>query len=144
MSMENPVNGNGLLYFWQKLKAYFAKKSELDSLSGRVDDIVATGGEPNQNAFSTVKVGSTSVAADSETDTLVTSASSYHSGGVNCVMGDGSVRFVSDTIDCGDLSIPVSLNPAGQTNDHPVAGASPYGVWGAMGTCSGGETTQNM
>ena len=70
MSMENPVNGNGLLYFWQKLKAYFAKKSDLDSLSGRVDDIVATGGEPNQNAFSTVKVGSTSVAADSETDTL--------------------------------------------------------------------------
>ena len=49
MSMENPVNGNGLLYFWQKLKAYFAKKSDLDSLSGRVDDIVATGDHVDAN-----------------------------------------------------------------------------------------------
>ena len=81
---------------------------------------------------------------DSETDTLVTSASSNHSGGVNCVMGDGAVRFVSDTIDCGDLSIPVSLNPAGITSLHPVSGPSPYGVWGALGSISGGETTQGI
>lgn len=35
-----------------------------------LDGIVSTGGEPNQNAFSYVKVGSSTVAADSKTDTL--------------------------------------------------------------------------
>ncbi len=57
-------------------------------------------------------------------------ANSYHSGGVNVGMADGSVRFVSDTIDCGDLSA-VSTK---------CTGKSPYGVWGAMGTPAGGET----
>ena len=81
---------------------------------------------------------------DGETDTLIQSATSYHSGGVNCVMGDGSVHFVSDTVDCGDLSIPVSLDPAGVTNQHPVSGPSVYGVWGAMGSIAGGESAQGL
>ena len=42
---------------------------------------------------------------------------------------DGSVRFISDTVDVGDLSVA------------PVRrGASPYGVWGALGTPNGGES----
>ncbi len=53
---------------------------------------------------------------------------SYHSGGVNVLRGDGSVAFVSDTIDTGDLS-------AAQV----TSGKSPYGVWGAMGSINGGE-----
>lgn len=58
------------------------------------------------------------------------SAQSYHSGGVNVGMADGSVRFVSDTID------------AGSPNSYAVTtGKSPYGVWGAMGTPAGGETS---
>lgn len=56
-------------------------------------------------------------------------ASSYHSGGVNAAMMDGSVRFISDTIDTGNL------------NSYQVSsGKSPYGVWGALGTPQGGET----
>ncbi len=54
---------------------------------------------------------------------------SNHSGGVNVGMVDGSVRFVSDSVDTGDLN-----------KARPVSGPSPYGVWGAMGTPSGGET----
>ena len=62
----------------------------------------------------------------------ITTASSNHSGGVNAGLLDGSVRFVSDTIDCGDLSEITFAN-------QPKA-KSAYGVWGAMGTIAGGES----
>ncbi|MDR1053245.1 MAG: DUF1559 domain-containing protein [Planctomycetaceae bacterium] len=58
----------------------------------------------------------------------VVSANSNHSGGVNCGMGDASVRFVTDSVDSGNTSLP------------PVkVGASPYGIWGAIGSRDGGE-----
>ena len=53
---------------------------------------------------------------------------SMHPGGVNGLMCDGSCRFISETIDTGNLGAT-----AVQT------GKSPYGVWGAMGSKSGGE-----
>ena len=64
------------------------------------------------------------------------SATSYHSGGVNCGMLDGSIRFISDTIDTNGLADI----PTGTT----LSGASPLGVWGALGTPNGGETTSNL
>ena len=57
------------------------------------------------------------------------SATSHHTGGVNAIMGDGSVRFFRDSINTGDTSVT-----------EPTGGQSPYGVWGALGTRSGGET----
>jgi len=57
------------------------------------------------------------------------SASSYHPGGVNALMGDGAVRFINATIDTGDL-----------THAEVTGGQSPYGVWGALGTKDGGES----
>lgn len=45
-------------------------KTNLDALSKRVDGIVATGGEANQDAYSNIKVGSTTLAATSKTDTV--------------------------------------------------------------------------
>ena len=57
------------------------------------------------------------------------SANSYHTGGVNASMVDGSVRFISDSIDTGNLSFPMPR----------TGGPSPYGVWGSIGTASGGE-----
>jgi prepilin-type N-terminal cleavage/methylation domain-containing protein/prepilin-type processing-associated H-X9-DG protein len=53
---------------------------------------------------------------------------SRHPGGVNASLCDGSVRFISQTIDTGNLAAP------------PVSsGMSPYGVWGALGSRNGGE-----
>lgn len=57
------------------------------------------------------------------------SVSSFHTGGVNCVLMDGSCQFISETIDTGTLSTPLDINTPG----------SPYGVWGAIGTPQGGE-----
>ena len=59
---------------------------------------------------------------------------SNHSGGVNVGMGDGGVRFVSETVDCGSLASPT----ADARTYH--SGESPFGIWGAVGTVSGGET----
>ncbi|MBQ9873428.1 MAG: DUF1559 domain-containing protein [Thermoguttaceae bacterium] len=63
------------------------------------------------------------------------SASSNHGGGANVSMLDGSVRFVSETIDCGDIN-----NIMGGSQDQLYKGPSLHGVWGAMATPKGQET----
>jgi len=56
--------------------------------------------------------------------------SSNHTGGVNAAMADGSVQFLSETVDCNGSSATI----------RTYAGASQFGVFGALGTPSGGES----
>jgi len=63
----------------------------------------------------------------------LTPPSSFHPGGVNCLLGDASVRFISSTIDTGNLAVAST-----------VSGRSPYGVWGALGSKAGRETIPNF
>ncbi|QDT14753.1 DUF1559 domain-containing protein [Alienimonas californiensis] len=58
------------------------------------------------------------------------SAGSYHTGGAQAVFGDGSVAFISETIDAGNQNAPM-----------PQSGKSPYGTWGALGSRNGDEVT---
>ena len=68
------------------------------------------------------------------------SASSYHTGGVNVVMADGAVRFVSETIDNGNL-VNAAGNPlTTNVTANRYSGPSPFGVWGALGSMDGGES----
>lgn len=65
-------------------------------------------------------------------------ASSRHTGGVNAAIADGSVRFISQSIDTGNLSFTV---PAIPQNSRHYQGPSYWGVWGSLGSRVGGEIT---
>ncbi|MDR3199608.1 MAG: DUF1559 domain-containing protein [Planctomycetaceae bacterium] len=62
---------------------------------------------------------------------MLVSASSYHTAGVNVSLADGSVQFVSETIDSGTITA---------TTTPRADGESPFGVWGALGSINGSES----
>jgi prepilin-type processing-associated H-X9-DG protein len=92
-----------------------------------------TDGQPERVGFNTVLPPNapSCVADDNPNADSVTAAlapSSRHAGGVHALMVDGSVRFINENINTGNLALP-------EVN----AGPSPYGVWGALGSKDGGE-----
>ena len=76
-----------------------------------------------------------------EGDNGVFSATSRHVGGVTVLLCDGSVRFVSENINTGNLA---ATDPAASRGVGAVPGQSPYGVWGALGTRKGGEPAASL
>lgn len=68
------------------------------------------------------------------------SASSLHPGGLNALMGDGSVRFIKDSVSSWPYSptdgypLGASTGPTGTWTNLP-----PQGIWQALATRSGGE-----
>lgn len=68
-------------------------KTNLESLTKRVDGIVATGGEANQDAYSNIKVGSTTLAATSKTDTVAFAGGTNISVAGSTASGNKSVSF---------------------------------------------------
>jgi prepilin-type N-terminal cleavage/methylation domain-containing protein len=80
-------------------------------------------------------VGSVSLAASPYYFPGLMSPTSNHVGGVNASRCDGSVTFISNTIDTGNMQAPSPDAPG-----SPRVKASPYGVWGAFGTRDGGES----
>ncbi|HKI19857.1 MAG TPA: DUF1559 domain-containing protein [Isosphaeraceae bacterium] len=68
------------------------------------------------------------------------SASSMHPGGLYVLVGDGSVRFIKDSIQSWPFNT-LSGNPAGASQNGPGAWINlpPSGVWQALSTRCGGE-----
>ncbi len=94
------------------------------------DTLVTTLYPPN--AYEKVTLGATAA--------WTNSASSLHHGGVNVLMGDGSVRFIKDSIQSWLLN-PVSGGPAGASRSAGgwwVNLPAP-GVWQSLATRSSGE-----
>ncbi len=74
---------------------------------------------------------------DSNAQGGIYSAGSRHQGGAHILMGDGSVKFITSSIDTGNLSLG---SPGTTAPTAPPAGsASPYGLWGALGTIANSE-----
>ena len=71
---------------------------------------------------------------------MMGSVSSYHTGGVNGCMADGAVRFVTDTVNCGNQNEPLGRPDGHTAYGRLFTGASTYGVWGALGSIAGGES----
>lgn len=66
------------------------------------------------------------------------SPSSFHQGGVHVLMGDGAVKFVTDSIEAGNQKAPVV------TNGNNPGAQSPYGLWGSLGTRASKEVVKDF
>ncbi len=76
---------------------------------------------------------------------VVATASSRHQGGVHVLMGDGAVKFVTDSIESGNSSRGQVGVHSTHTDPASTPGVmSPYGLWGALGTRASKETIQDF
>ncbi|MFG0290092.1 MAG: DUF1559 domain-containing protein [Rhodopirellula sp. JB044] len=65
------------------------------------------------------------------TDSAILPPASRHQGGCHVLMSDGAVRFITDSIEAGD----VMSGQVGYGGDYEPGGSpSPFGLWGALGT----------
>jgi prepilin-type N-terminal cleavage/methylation domain-containing protein/prepilin-type processing-associated H-X9-DG protein len=112
---------------------YFIAGSQVQARFG----IAWQDAQPMYVAFNTVLPPNAPACADGGTygdsTHLVIPPASRHPGGVNGVFADGAVRFISNTINTGNLNAR-----------QGISGPSVYGVWGAMGSKDGGDVVQNL
>ena len=62
---------------------------------------------------------------------VIATAGSRHAGGAHVLMGDGAVKFITESIDTGNLQQPTVGRDAPAL---PPGTMSQYGLWGALGT----------
>ncbi|MDR1480428.1 MAG: DUF1559 domain-containing protein, partial [Planctomycetaceae bacterium] len=65
----------------------------------------------------------------------LTAASSAHTNGVNCAFGDGSIHFITQSINAGNMSDTSDIWQYDTVN----SGASLWGIWGNLGSAIDGQ-----
>lgn len=103
-------------------------------------------GYPMINGFTTVLPPNSPTCANGkgEWNWGIYPPDSFHPGGVNCALVDGSVRFFSNDIDTGNLNCPDPYRQDPCLISNNIPGTSPFGIWGAMGTRAGGESITDL
>lgn len=71
------------------------------------------------------------------------SAGSHHAGGVYVAMVDGSIRFVTSSVNAQSSSQSAASVYEGNAL-QPPGSKSPFGVWGALGTRGSSEMTEEF
>jgi len=93
---------------------------------------------PNPQRYMGLDVNNTAIAARF-------APSSLHPGGVNCALGDGSVRFIKENVNSWPMNQhngtfgPNLETDFIATSNNDVICKIPLGVWQKIATCSGGE-----
>ena len=67
--------------------------------------------------------------------------SSRHQGGVHVWMGDGAVKFITDSIEAGNSLAGTVLD--GGMGARAPGSVSPYGLWGSLGTKASKEVIES-
>jgi len=95
-----------------------------------------TDGQPHYVGFNTILGPNSPSCFNAGTwgdqDGMVLPPTSRHPGGVQIALADASVRFITDSVNAGNLA---AASPRSNNS-----GPSPYGIWGALGSKAGGET----
>ena len=101
-------------------------------------------GTANLAVFNTILPPNSPSGGPNVWNQAILSASSNHTGGVNACYVDGSVHFISETINTQNLDkLPCGTfgytgHKDNQTQHYK--GPSIFGVWGALGSSQGGES----
>jgi prepilin-type processing-associated H-X9-DG protein len=110
---------------------YFVAGSSVQARFG----IAWQDGQPMYVAFNTVLPPNAPACADGgsygDSTHLVIPPASRHPNGVNAAFTDGSIHFITNNIDTGNL-----------TARQRISGPSQYGVWGALGSKDGGDVAK--
>ncbi len=93
---------------------------------------------PNFGGFYTILPPNSEVCTNSATSDAVCSTSSQHQGGAHVLMGDGAVIFMTDSVEAGNSRAEVI------TAANRAGAASPYGLWGALGTRANKEVIEEQ
>ena len=103
-------------------------------------------GRPAYGSMQTIRPPNTAVCLWNGTFSEgIVPPSSRHQGGCHILMADGAVIFMSDSIDSGDQqSAQVVEGTPGGAGGLIPGSASPFGLWGALGTKAGKETIEEQ
>ncbi|WP_044301494.1 DUF1559 domain-containing protein [Rhodopirellula sallentina] len=149
---QNPVRNNPKLEGWDNLvdttrPQYYAPGTSITSESGDVARSrgaawasglamhtgVLTVFPPNAPSFQRGNSGQAAGGAGG-----IFTMGSRHQGGCHVLMADGAVKFITDSIESGDLnSAPVGVP---HSTAPPIGAESNYGLWGSLGSRASKET----